>query len=412
MSTINDLNLVDELADKDKLVIWKKQAGATRAILAEDAANYFATELSGNFQPLDATLTMYAALGMQDNKVVVGTGNDTAELVTYGNFVGDSSTVTVPAVDILRTFNGTAANRIATLTLRNTGDAVGGSDYQNEVHLRMQAGTTTTHRRYINFMKFNGQPDYVMGSNAGGTFILFDEDANVHRLWIENGATLSGDTMINAAGASGKVRIGYHAADTLPPTAFNFYVGGAPASNFLAFNFDVANGVFRKYLHTNGTTQQFIIDADGDVGIGKANPSFKLDIETTGNAPFRMVWGTGTFSQNAHSATWTTTGTNASNMLTMTDGDNSDSRAVLSLLGNAGAVNVLYAASSGKVGIGTGASPTAPLDVNGNTIRLRTAKTPASATATGNAGDFCWDASYLYICTATNTWRRVAHATW
>lgn len=66
---------------------------------------------------------------------------------------------------------------------------------------------------------------------------------------------------------------------------------------------------------------------------------------------------------------------------------------------------------SGNVGVGTN-SPTALLDVNSNTMRLRTARTPASATAAGNAGDICWDASYLYICTATNTWRRIAHSTW
>jgi hypothetical protein len=62
--------------------------------------------------------------------------------------------------------------------------------------------------------------------------------------------------------------------------------------------------------------------------------------------------------------------------------------------------------------VGLGATPTAKLDINSDVLRLRTAKTPASAGATGNAGDICWDASYLYVCTATNTWRRIAHATW
>lgn len=38
--------------------------------------------------------------------------------------------------------------------------------------------------------------------------------------------------------------------------------------------------------------------------------------------------------------------------------------------------------------------------------------TPASASATGAAGTLTWDSTYLYICTAANTWRRVAHATW
>jgi len=38
--------------------------------------------------------------------------------------------------------------------------------------------------------------------------------------------------------------------------------------------------------------------------------------------------------------------------------------------------------------------------------------TPANASATGAAGTLTWDASYLYICTSSNVWRRVAHATW
>lgn len=68
---------------------------------------------------------------------------------------------------------------------------------------------------------------------------------------------------------------------------------------------------------------------------------------------------------------------------------------------------------SGKFGFGVGnIAPTAVIDSNGDTIRLRTSKTPASATATGNAGDICWDSSYVYICTATNTWKRAALSTW
>lgn len=39
-------------------------------------------------------------------------------------------------------------------------------------------------------------------------------------------------------------------------------------------------------------------------------------------------------------------------------------------------------------------------------------KTPASASATGTTGTISWDANYIYICTATDTWKRVAIATW
>lgn len=37
---------------------------------------------------------------------------------------------------------------------------------------------------------------------------------------------------------------------------------------------------------------------------------------------------------------------------------------------------------------------------------------PASASATGSQGQIAWDTSYIYVCTATNTWKRVAIATW
>ncbi len=66
--------------------------------------------------------------------------------------------------------------------------------------------------------------------------------------------------------------------------------------------------------------------------------------------------------------------------------------------------------STGNVGIG--ASPTAKLDVNSDIFRLRTAKTPATAGAAGNAGDICWDASNIYVCVATNTWKKIGIATW
>ena len=37
---------------------------------------------------------------------------------------------------------------------------------------------------------------------------------------------------------------------------------------------------------------------------------------------------------------------------------------------------------------------------------------PASATATGTLGEIRIDANYIYVCTATNTWKRTALSTW
>jgi hypothetical protein len=37
---------------------------------------------------------------------------------------------------------------------------------------------------------------------------------------------------------------------------------------------------------------------------------------------------------------------------------------------------------------------------------------PATASSAGTAGQIARDASYIYVCTATNTWCRAAIATW
>lgn len=74
--------------------------------------------------------------------------------------------------------------------------------------------------------------------------------------------------------------------------------------------------------------------------------------------------------------------------------------------------NLLFCdASLDKVGIGT-ASPSQKLDVNSSGIRIRDDHTPASASAAGNKGEIVWDSNYVYVCVATNTWKRSTLSTW
>jgi hypothetical protein len=69
--------------------------------------------------------------------------------------------------------------------------------------------------------------------------------------------------------------------------------------------------------------------------------------------------------------------------------------------------------ASGRLLIGASAdSGGALFQVNGDRIRVGTAKTPATSGATGTTGEIAWDADYIYVCTATNTWKRSAIATW
>lgn len=72
---------------------------------------------------------------------------------------------------------------------------------------------------------------------------------------------------------------------------------------------------------------------------------------------------------------------------------------------------------AGRVGIGT-TTPIVALDVNGgmriqsDSIAIQNSKTPSSASDTGQAGQICWDANYLYVCVSSNTWKRIALSSW
>jgi hypothetical protein len=50
--------------------------------------------------------------------------------------------------------------------------------------------------------------------------------------------------------------------------------------------------------------------------------------------------------------------------------------------------------------------------ITGNTINVPVSRTITLSGAAGTTGDICWDASYIYVCVAANTWKRVAISTW
>jgi hypothetical protein len=77
----------------------------------------------------------------------------------------------------------------------------------------------------------------------------------------------------------------------------------------------------------------------------------------------------------------------------------------------AGTLSVTGASTlTGNVSAGGTLSVTGVSTLTGGMV-LNTA-TPASASATGAKGTVVWDADYIYVCTATNTWKRAAIATW
>lgn len=52
-------------------------------------------------------------------------------------------------------------------------------------------------------------------------------------------------------------------------------------------------------------------------------------------------------------------------------------------------------------------------DENVDTIKMGGAqRTISTSTETGKAGEACWDTDYIYVCVATDTWKRTAISTW
>lgn len=68
--------------------------------------------------------------------------------------------------------------------------------------------------------------------------------------------------------------------------------------------------------------------------------------------------------------------------------------------------------SSFRVRNPTGVAGQALAEVLGYSFKIATSSPPASAVDTGEAGEIRWDASYIYLCVAANTWKRVAVAAW
>ena len=130
---------------------------------------------------------------------------------------------------------------------------------------------------------------------------------------------------------------------------FNFnYQGSGSSSNAITFTFYGGNPLMAMQY-------------GGNIGINTTSPNARLDVLTTSGAQQRWSYDT---------SNYCTTTVNSTGGVTM-------------------------------AATGSGARFTLS-----NVLNLPT-RTPAD-NGTGTAGDICWDGSYIYVCTSSNTWKRAA----
>jgi hypothetical protein len=160
----------------------------------------------------------------------------------------------------------------------------------------------------------------------------------------------------------------------------------------------------------------------GNVGIGTASPGSRLDVIASGGQGINSI-NTGSTGSVTYALSAQATGAALVNTAVYVNSSNATTNYGVRIVTPTVAANswAIYSDATaqsyfaGSIGVGV-TSPTLSSGIGihcgGSTFRLATSRTPASSTATGNAGEICWDASYLYVCVNTNTWRRVAHSTW
>jgi hypothetical protein len=240
---------------------------------------------------------------------------------------------------------------------------------------------------FVYFGANNGTatPDAVISGAGGNTLMTLQNGGNVGI------GTTSPTSTLHVSGNAARVRL----TDTgITNASFNTLSIFAADQNRFGMGVGSSTATF-SHIVIDGTT--------GGVGIGTTTPSGRLHVN--GN---RLVVDNAFAAQSA--IQFSSNGTETA--VFYRPASSTDMR--LFVTGSPSG-DVMTWTQGGNVGIGT-ASPTISsgvgLHLSGSTLRLGTARTPASSTATGNQGEVCWDTSYLYVCIATNTWRRIALTTW
>jgi hypothetical protein len=385
-------------------------------------------------------LTALTTPAAADELAVVDVSANSTKKITVGEVVGiingdvevaNDGTASISELPVSKLQDGAARQLIQT-------DAAGtGVEWTSNIDIPGTLDVTGA-STLDSTLSVAGVATFAAGS-AGSPSLTFTGDAN-------SGVYSPGADQVSVAtGGSERLRIdaaGQIEAVTLGSAA-------APTYSWIG---DPNSGVFSPAADTwavsTGGSERIRVDSSGRLGLGTTSPVGLLDVRgeikagsfdsingttllsdsyATGGASFGSLCierGTGVFALTTNikhaenAAGYISTNTVDFGKSALKLGSTglfyaTASASVVPIGNSVSLTDKFVITNAGNVLIGTSSdSGGALLQVNGDRVRIATAKTPASATDTGVAGEICWDANYVYVCTATNTWKRTAIATW
>tara|TARA_Y100000592_G_scaffold21189_1_gene32607 strand:- start:3815 stop:4783 length:969 start_codon:yes stop_codon:yes gene_type:complete len=180
---------------------------------------------------------------------------------------------------------------------------------------------------------------------------------------------------------------------------------------------------FRVESDSN-THMLFVDGGNNKVGVGTGQPDYTLDVAGdigvdeyiyhNGDADTLIQFAIDKIVLKAGNRALITAEINnvQPHEVTINDGANNVDFVVKGNGSGAGNPGMKFDASTNRLGINGVGSPEVALDIDSDAIRIRNDNTPSSASDFGHKGEIRWDANYIYICVATDTWKRVALSTW
>lgn len=257
---------------------------------------------------------------------------------------------------------------------------------------------------------------------AGGAGIA--KDSHINSVRVGRGAAGNNITVVGVntgsqltSAADGCTMVGYQAGFWNSSGDGNTSLGQNTMLNTRTGSWNSGFGINCLYTNQSGSHNSAL----GLEGLYNVTHSYNTSVGSTAGysltgsgSEHNVVVGYAAARYHSNGSTALTTAANSVYVGSQCRGlNNSDSNSIVigaSAIGDGANTTVLGTSSTTQTKLhGTATSVGI---ISGDRLRIVNAKTPASSSDTGTAGDICWDASYLYVCTATNTWRRIAHATW